>query len=193
MTHAFDTGYYTSQELRAFTFARVGDNVAIARNCTIVGLENITIGQNVRIDSSTTIIAASGFLRLGSHIQIGIGCVLGCRGGIVMNDYSSLSHGARLLSAVDDFSGNHMTNSTLSEAVLGVYAAPIRIGRYVPIGSGSTVLPGVDIADGAAVGARSLVSESLEGWQIYSGNPARLAGPRSRKLLAIEKTLRPAD
>jgi galactoside O-acetyltransferase len=53
VSNPFDTGYYSSAELRAFPFARVGETCLVARNCTIVGLPNITLGDDVRIDSYT--------------------------------------------------------------------------------------------------------------------------------------------
>ena len=185
----FDPGYFISAELRQMGFARVGENSAISRNCTIIGVENITIGDHVRIDGFTSIIAPAGRVRIGSHVQIGIGCVLGARGGIELGDYSSLSHGVRILSAVDDFDGRSLTNSTLPKEVLHVQAAPVRIGRYVPIGSGTLILPGVEIGEGAAVGAMSLVRKSIEGWKIYSGNPLHEVGERSRDLLHLAEQL----
>jgi galactoside O-acetyltransferase len=105
-------------------------------------------------------------------------------------DFSSLSHGVRLLSAIDDFSGRRMTNSTVPEELLGVQSAPVKIGRYVPIGSGSIVLPGVEIGEGAAVGAMSVVPASLPEWRICSGNPAKPTGERARDLLTLEAALR---
>jgi galactoside O-acetyltransferase len=185
----FDQGYFKSDELRAFGFARIGEGSAIARTCTIVGLENITIGDFVRIDGFTTIIASGGPLRIGNHVHICSGCVLGARGEIELADFSSLSHGVRLLSAIDDFSGRCMTNSTLPEELLGVQAAPIRIGRYVPIGSGCIVLPGSAIGEGAAVAAMSVVNRPLAEWTIYGGNPAKELGPRSRDLLALARQI----
>jgi galactoside O-acetyltransferase len=188
----FDQGYFRSDELRAFGFARVGEGCAIARTCTVVGLENIVIGDFVRIDGFTTIIANHGSLRIGSHVHICSGCVLGARGGIELADHSSLSHGVRLLSAIDDFSGKRMTNSTVPEELLGVQAAPIRLGRYVPIGSGCIVLPGVTIGEGSAVAAMSLVNRPLAEWTLYGGNPARELGPRSRDLLTLARQLETA-
>lgn len=189
VNNPFDLGYLSSIELRAFPFARVGENSAIARNCTIIGLENIKIGDNVRIDGFTSIIASSGSVMIGSHVQIGIGCVLGARGGITVGDYSSLSSGVRILSAIDDFGGRHMAGSTLPDEVLGVHAAPVRIGKHVPIGAGTLILPGVNIEDGAAVGAMSMVNRSLKGWAIHSGNPVKEVGPRAQDVLALERRL----
>jgi acetyltransferase-like isoleucine patch superfamily enzyme len=185
----FDPGYYRSDELRSMGFARVGEGSAIARNCTIIGLENITIGDFVRIDGYSSIIATSGHVRIGSRVHICSSCMLAARAGIEMGDYSSLSHGVRVLTAVDDFSGAHMTNSTLPSQVLGVHSAPIKIGRYVPIGTGAIVFPGVTIGEGAAVSALSAVSLSLPEWMICGGNPAQPTGPRSRKLLQLEAAM----
>lgn len=193
MSNPFNPGYFTSDELRAFPFARVGERSVIARNCTIIGLENIKIGNDVRIDGYSSIIAASGSLTIGNHVHIGIGCVLGARGGIELQDYSSLSHGVRILSAIDDFGGRHMTNSTLPPDVLGVMTAPVRVGRYVPVGSGSLILPGAVIGEGAAVAAHSIVVGPLKEWMIHSGNPAKAVGPRSRDLLHFEAVVEERD
>jgi len=193
MNSPFDPGYFISPELRQMGFARVGENSAISRNCTIIGLENITIGDDVRIDGFTSIIAPAGKLKVGSHVQIGIGCVLGARGGIELGDYSSLSHGVRILSAVDDFDGRWMTNSTLPREVLHVQAAPVRIGRYAPIGSGTLILTGVEIGEGAAIGAMSLVRQSVDGWKIYSGNPLREIGERARDLVGLAQRIEARD
>jgi galactoside O-acetyltransferase len=137
----FDPGYYSSLELRSFGFARVGENCMVARNCTVIGLANITLGDHVRIDGFTSLIAPKGRIKIGSYVHIAGGCMLGARGGIELGDFSSLSQGVRIFTAIDDFSGNHLSNATVPEDLTGVQAAPVSIGRYVPIGSGSIVLP----------------------------------------------------
>ena len=179
----FQPGYYSADECRSLGFARVGEGAAVARNCTILGVENIVLGECVRIDGYTTIVATRGQLRIGSFVHICSSCVLSARGGIELGDYSSLSHGVKLLSAIDDFSGDAMTNSTLPDDVLRVQAAPIRIGRYVPIGSGTVVAAGVVIGEGAAVTALSFVGSDLPEWTICSGNPAEPVRQRARGLL----------
>ena len=193
MTNPFDPGYYTSLELRAFGFARVGEGCLIARNCTIIGLANITIGDNVRIDGFTSIIAPGGRLRIGSHVHIATACMLGARGGIDIGDFSSLSQGVRIFTAIDDFSGRRMSNSQVPDDVLGVQTAPVEIGSYVPVGSGTIILPGVSIGEGAAVGAMSMVPQSLDAWTIHAGRPAKAVGPRSRDLLGLSKLILPDE
>ncbi len=187
MENPFNPGYFSSLELRSFGFARVGENTAVARNCTIIGLENVVIGDNVRIDGFTSIIAPKGRVEIGSWVHIASGCFLGARAGIEIGDFSSLSQGVRLFSAIDDFSGRGMISATLPPEVQRIHSAPISIGRHVPVGSGTLVLPGVTIGEGAAVGALSLVNQPLKEWTIYAGNPAKEAGARARDLLALER------
>src|SRR5262245_21246439 len=55
-----------------------------------------------------------------------------------------------------------------------VRAMPIHIGANVWIGFDCCVLPGVIIGDGAIVGARSVVTQSVEPGTIVAGNPARV-------------------
>ena len=193
MENPFNPGYYSSLELRSFGFARVGENSAVARNCTIIGLENIVIGDNVRIDGFTSIIAPKGRVKIGSWVHIATGCALGARAGVEIGDFSSLSQGVRLFSAIDDYSGRAMTSATLPPEVQRIHAAPVTLGKYVALGSGTLVLPGVDIGEGAAVGALSLVNQSLKPWTIYGGNPAKETAPRLRDLLALEQLLYARD
>ncbi len=193
VNNPFDPGYYSSFELRSFGFARVGENCAVARNCTIIGLENITIGDNVRIDGFTSLIAPNGRIRIGSYVHIATACMLGARGGIEIGDFASLSQGVRIFTAIDDFSGKRLSNAMVPQDLAGVQSAPVRIGRYVPVGSGSIILPGVEVGEGAAIGAMSLVPQSLAEWTIYSGNPAKPVGKRSQELLKLEAVARSRD
>ncbi len=50
---------------------------------------------------------------------------------------------------------------------------PIRIGRNVWIGFDACILPGVNIGDGAVIGARSVVTEDVLPFTVVAGNPAR--------------------
>jgi galactoside O-acetyltransferase/dTDP-4-amino-4,6-dideoxygalactose transaminase len=45
----------------------------------------------------------------------------------------------------------------------------------------------VEVAEGCAVGAMSLVVRSTEPWFIYAGIPARKRGPRRQDLLQLEQ------
>lgn len=189
MQNPFNPGYVASDELRTLGFAHVGENVMVARNCTIIGLENVSIGDSVRIDGQTTIAAAKGYCRIGRNVHIGGGGHLACAGGLDIEDFANLSQGVRIYTISDDYSGATMTNPTVPAEFTGVTLAPVRISRHVIIGSGSVVLPGAELGEGVALGALSLATRSLEAWGIYSGTPARFLKPRKRDLLKAEARL----
>ncbi|WP_229423052.1 acyltransferase [Telluria aromaticivorans] len=189
LPNPFNPGYYRSEELRQFGFGQVGENVMIAKNATIIGLENISIGNNVRIDGGVVLAAHSGSLVVGDYIHIGGGSYLGCAGGITLGDFANLSQGVRIYSSSDDYSGEALTNPTVPPAYLKLTKAPVALGRHVIVGSGSVILPGANIGEGSAVGALSLVLRPLEAWGIYAGAPARRLKARSRALLELEQAL----
>jgi acetyltransferase-like isoleucine patch superfamily enzyme len=186
----FDRGYYTSEELRNFGFKQVGQNVKIATTCTIIGLENISLGNNIRIDDHVTILARTGSLELGDYIHLGGGSYLGCTAGIKMADFSGLSQGVKVYSCSDDYTGKHLTNPTVPRKFLNVRNGEVGLGKHVIIGAGSVILPGIQIGEGSSVGALSLVTKSLEEWGIYFGCPAKRLKSRSKDLLVLEQALR---
>lgn len=186
----FNVGYYNEERLSDFGFKSVGKNVLIAKNCNIVGIENISIGNNVRIDAFTTIIAAgSGYLNIGSYIHIGGYSAIFAGAGVEMEDFSGLSQGVKIYSKSDDYSGEHMTNPTVSSDLTGVIEGKVKIGRHAIIGSQSIVLPGVEVKEGVAVGANSLLTKTTEEWYIYFGSPAKKIKKRKRNPLELEKRI----
>lgn len=189
MTDLFNPGYYTENELQQAGFRRLGSNVRIAKNCVIVGIENIEIGSNVRIDGYSTLAAVGGYIRIGSYVHIGGYCFLSGGAGITLEHFSGLSQGVRLYSKTDDYSGACMTNPTVPEEFTACIARPIHLERHVIVGSGSIVLPGVTIGEGAAVGALTLVNKTLAEWSVYAGSPAKRIKSRSKALLAAESQL----
>lgn len=183
----FDQGYYTSKDLSEYGFKHIGENVQIARNCTIIGLENISIANNVRVDGGTTFACKSGSLTIGNYTHIGSGSFLACGAGITLNDFCGLSQGVKIYSVSDDYSGKSLTNPTVPKEFLNVKARSVTLHRHVIVGSGSVILPGCDIGEGTSVGALSLINKCLEEWSIYAGVPAKRLKSRSRKILEIEK------
>ncbi len=186
-----DKGYYTEQELTQLGFAACGADVKISRNCAIIGAKNIRIGSHVRIDDYVVISAASGSLDLGSYIHIAAGVYLGCAGGITMADFTGLSHGSKIYSASDDYSGGALTNPTVPKKYLKVDVAPVTLGRHAIIGAGSIILPGAVLGEGVAVGAVSLVKRGFQclPFGIYFGTPVRKIANRSKAILAAEAAL----
>ena len=184
----FITEYYTEKELRTFGFRAIGENVKIARNCIIMGLPYISIGDNVIVDAYCTIIATGhGQLKIGSFVHIGGFChLLAAGGGIELKDFSGLSQGVKVYSKTDDYSGHSLTNPTVPNKYKSLKKGKVIFNEHVVIGAGSVILPNVKIGEGTSVGALSLVSSNLGSWTIYIGNPLKKLTKRSNDLL-LEK------
>jgi acetyltransferase-like isoleucine patch superfamily enzyme len=191
MSSLFSGGYYTEHDLATEGFGRLGSNVRIEKSCTIIGVKNIQIGSNTRIDGYTTIVApGTGYVRLGSFIHVAGYVLLSAGDGIVMEDFSGLSHGVRVYSRSGDYGGQYLTNPMVPAAYSVTSGGEVRVRRHVVVGSGTVILPGVEIGEGSSVGALSVVSRSLDAWGVYAGAPVRRLRERSRNLLALEERLR---
>lgn len=188
MRNPFDPGYYHSEELRGFGFAHVGDNVQIAKNCTIIGLEHISIGNHVRIDGFTSIIAAAP-VRFGNYIHIGGHCHLVASAELIFGDFSGTSQGVRIYTATDDYAGEGLAGSTIPRHLRRPTIAPVSFGKYVIVGANTVVLPRGNIGEGSVVGAQSLVTKPLPPWGVYSGSPARFLKPRLREIERLAEEL----
>lgn len=189
----FAPEYFTEHELRPMGFKSVGTNVRVAKSCTIIGLANISFGNNVRIDGGVVITAATAPVEIGSYVHIGgYGFLLGA-GGIVIADFCTTSQGVKLYSGSDDYSGETMTNPTVPDVLKKIEIGKIELERHVIVGSTSVVLPGCRLGEGVAVGALSLVNKPLAPWGIYAGTPARRIRERSKNLLKLEPSLFPSS
>ena len=179
--------YYSLDELNGMGFLSVGADVKISTKASIYGASRISLGSYSRIDDFCVLSAGKGGIHIGRNVHIAIMCSLIGKGGIELHDFCNLSSRVSIYSSNDDYSGDTMTNPTLPEEYTNVDHRGVVLGRHVIIGSGSVILPGVTIGEGAAVGALSLVSKVLEPFQIYAGSPLKRIKPRSRQLLELEK------
>jgi acetyltransferase-like isoleucine patch superfamily enzyme len=176
----FDPGYYDEHELSQFGFGCVGHNVRIAKNCTLINLGKIMIGSNVRIDGYTTIVAGPASVEINNFVHIGSSVLIIGGAGVVVGDFCMLSHGARIFTRSDDYSGGAFTNPTVPKMYTNVRVAAVEVRKHAAIGAGSVILPGVTLEEGTAVGALSLVRRSTEPWTIYAGNPAAKIATRKK-------------
>lgn len=192
MKNPFNSGYYTVTELKNYGFKSLGKNVLIAKNCTIVNLETISIGSNVRIDSGTTIISGGVGISIGNFVHISGGCYLAGRFGITMEDFSGLSQDVKIYSQTDDYREGSFTNPTVPGEYVKTKSGSVTLEKHVIIGSGSIVLPGCTLSEGSSVGALSVIRKSTQAWKVYFGNPAKSI--LNRKVIdpdgVIEKTLK---
>ena len=179
--------FYNEAELQNLGFKKIGIGAQISKKASFYGPENMTIGDNVRIDDFCLL---SGKAVLGNYIHIAAySAIFGSTAGVSIGDFSTLSSRCTVYALSDDYSGETMTNPTVPSELKNVTEASVTIGRHVIVGAGSTILPGADIGDGVALGAHSLLTKPAESWHVYVGSPAKILKQRSRALLEKEKRL----
>ena len=185
--------YLTEADLTDLGVGAVGANVRVHETCVLVGLEAMSFGSNVRVDPFAVLTAAGGTLSVGDFVHLSSHLFLSAGAGVEIGDFVALSVGVKLFSRSDDYSGQYLTNPTVpSDYTAPPPAGPVRIGRHAIVGAGTVILPEVTVGEGAAVGANSLVSRSLEPWTIYAGAPAVRVRARGRGPLEHEARLRAA-
>lgn len=180
--------FYTKEELNDLGFKCVGDHVLISRKTSIYGADQIEIGSHVRIDDFCIL---SGKIKLADYIHISaFGVIHGDTVGVEINDFCNVSGKVSFYAASDDYSGEYLTSPVVPEKYKNTHREKIVLNSHVIVGSGCTILPGVMMGEGCAVGAMSLVNKSLNPWTIYAGIPCRERKPRSRRILELEAQMR---
>lgn len=188
--NATNNSFYDPAELAGLGLAQFGSRVLISRKASLYQPEKIKLGSDVRVDDFCILSGGSG-ISIGSFIHIAPFCALYGGSGIEISDFAGLSSRVALYSESDDFSGESMTNPMIPLTYKPNYKrGKIFIGRHAIIGTNVTILPGVSVGEGSAVGAHALVLRNCQPWSIYIGSPARRALPRSQTLLKHEVDFR---
>ena len=165
---------------------RCGANVIIGKTVRVRYPELVEIGANVIIDDFSYISTA---LVIDDYVHISAGAkIIGGRAAVVrLGSFSTLAPNVVLAAGSDDYMAGIATPLVPSNYKGDVVIGAITIGRHCIVGAGTVVLPNVTLHDGAAVGALSLVKESLKPWTLYAGIPARPLKQRDRKkILTLE-------
>jgi acetyltransferase-like isoleucine patch superfamily enzyme len=150
----------TARQARLFQNCKltIGDKSIIEG--TIVaerdGVE-ISIGQNTYIGNST--IACAARIDIGDDVLISWGC------SIVDHNSHSLFWTERAHDVAEYYEGK--------KNWADVKMMPVSIGDKAWIGLNTIILKGVEIGQGAIVGAGSVVTRSVAPWTLVAGNPAK--------------------
>ena len=103
------------------------------------------------------------FLSIGREAFLG-------RVTISIHDYLKIGNRVCINDGVEILTASH----DVSDPDWKEIKASVIIEDYVWIGTGAMILPGITIGHGAVVGARAVVSKSVEAGTVVVGNPARV-------------------
>ena len=104
-------------------------------------------------------------IKIGKNVFINACCRFQDQGGIEIGDGSLIGHNTTIATLNHDFNPDKRAN---------LHPSPVKIGKKVWIGSDCTILPGVEIGEGAVIGAGSVVTKNVPASSVAVGNPARV-------------------
>lgn len=182
--------YLSEDEIKLLKLAHVGRGVLISSKCIINNPEVTTIGDYSRIDDLTIL---SGNVSIGNYVHITVmNNIAGGRFGVSIGNYAGLAYGCHIFAQTDDYTGNSLVGPLFPEEMTSVTGGRITIGDYSTIGTGAIIFPKVNLREGSAIGAMSLVNKDTDPWGVYVGNPARRVKERSQTMKEIlEKNFNP--
>ena len=144
-------------------------NVKTFEYTKIIGIENIDFGKYIIIDDFVLIYAKEK-IKIGNYVHIASFTSISGGGELIMDEFSGLASGCRIVTGSDDFKESGFGNPTISDKFRNAKVGKVHIGKFSIIGANSTILPNVNIGEGASVAANSLITKDLEAWGIYIGN-----------------------
>lgn len=160
-------------------FDYLGKRVLLRRPLTVVGANNIRIGDASTIGKGSTLsvwktagLRVKG-LEIGHDTHIGEYAHITCANNIVIGNHVLTG---RWLTITDNAHGNLSPDMLNLPPILRTLSSkgPVVIGNKVWIGDKVTILPGVTIGDQAIIGANAVVTADVPSKAMVGGNPARL-------------------
>lgn len=176
-------------------YRKLGFNVRIFPEARLVLRGGIEIGSNVIIDDFAFIVGGKPgdpLVSIGDYCHIASHTSFTGGGELVLGDFTSYGSGTKIVTGSEYFTeGTYLTNPTVPAPWRQAKRSFVRIGKHSILGLNVTVMPGVTIGEGCAVGANTLVLKDLAPWGIYAGQPARRLAERPKeRILQLEEALR---
>ena len=150
-------------------FQRIAPDVKLGQRVKIFAFTNLygcEIGDDVKIGA---------FVEIQKGVRVGNRCKVSshtfiCE-GVTLEDEVFIGHGVM-------FINDRFPRATTASGELQTEAdwncIPTIIKRGAAIGSNATILCGVEIGEGATVGAGSVVTKNVAPGAVVAGNPARV-------------------
>lgn len=181
--------FLSMEEIQKIGFKRVGKDVKISDKAVFYGCERISIDDCSRIDDFCVLSAGEGGIEIGRYVHIAVYCSLIGKKKITLEDFSGISSKTAIYSSSDDYSGNYLTNPCVPEEFTNVHHGEVTLKKHVIVGVGSTILPGVTIGIGSALGAYALASKDIPDHVIAVGVPAKVVKPRGKNIFELENAV----
>lgn len=171
-----------NNKLGIYRVMQQSSGVEIRQGVTIINAERLKTAGPLRIETGCFLHCGGnswsngeGFITFGRGCWIAQMNVIYGAGGVEFGDYAGTGPNVMIFSSRDNYGMEHAYKPQIVHTF-----APVKIGSFVRIFSGSIVGPGVRIGEGAVIGAGSVVLKDVPPWTIAAGVPAKILGPREK-------------
>lgn len=147
---------------------RISDDVKLGQGVVIIDFVNLygcEIGDETKIG---TFVEIQRGAKIGKRVKVSSHTFI-CE-GVEIEDHVFIGHSVTF---INDRYPRAVTADGELQTGADWTVVPTKVRRGASIGSGSTVLCGIEIGEGAIVGAGSVVTKDVPPHTIVAGNPAR--------------------
>ncbi len=165
-------------EFQLSDFYYLGQGVVFESHVLVFHPENIEIYDNVYVGHYTIL---KGYYKnkmvIGAGSWIGQQCFFHSAGGLKIGTNTGIGPGVKIITSFH-------SDAEIKKPILqnAVRFAPVIIGNNCDIGTGSIILPGVTIGQGAVIGAGTVVSKNIPAYAVAAGVPARVMRMRGESI-----------
>jgi acetyltransferase-like isoleucine patch superfamily enzyme len=151
----------------------ITQNITLGKNVDIdpsTSINNIRIGNNVKIAKNCSIFGGpNNLLEIGANSYIGMNAILnGFKERLTIGSHVSIAQNVNIM--VD--SGPNASEQL--QKIFPIIEAEVEIGDHSWIGAGVCIMPGVTLGRFCVVAANSFVNKSFSDYTVIGGTPARV-------------------
>ena len=168
-----------------------GEGVRLYPLCKMIRANNAELDNYCQI-MDFVFIDAGQSLKIGKFSTLTWYCLIEGGASTYIGDRVFLGPGTKLLTSTYKLNGYYSVEH-IPERCRGTDYGDIVLMDDAYIGASCTILPGVTIAEGAVVGANSLVNKDLDSWGIYVGSPCKKIGEREKPSLERRELIKQID
>jgi len=170
--------------MNSVKFAKKGHNVQIFSPSTFIKPEMFHLNNNIIISEYSYINGGLGTY-IGNHVHIAAQSCISGGGYCVLEDFSGISAGCRLITGSALVDGDGLTSPTLPDKYQAVERSYVILKKHALLATNVIVHPGVVIEEGTVVASGSVVTKNTECWAIYMGVPARKVRLREAETIKV--------
>jgi len=145
-------------------------------------MNKIIIGKDSVIEGKLVVFKYGGQINIGNNVYIGLHSNIWSGEQVVIGNNVLISHNVNVIDT-NSHEIDHVERAERFRSLVknghpvdkaSIITSQIKIGDYVWISFGATILKGVTVGEGAIIAANAVVTKDVEPFTMVAGNPAKV-------------------